>query len=678
MVRTANTNSTSSSPGKNTDNEWTTVPVKPKLLVSFPRYPAQPTLHMLLLNSYFPMSTNKWIWHCYLDYEVLSPNPRGRERYMRIQKAFTKSGNFFAERGIVLHSLNISTSRIAELFFGSEEDLWKADALVEEYSRAMTGVGDRIRRKENTGKMVCHGVHFLEQFTGEFIGRWNLKEERLRELEDMNPVFYSNDKRVLYRIRYVHYMSSQSSSSKLSRHGATWAVSFSDFRVAECFIDGHAKFNFFMDPCDGGLTWYHENPSRFIPNPSGFKNGGVCVSGAATSSNTTPVVAPSGADELIEKELRGLAITKNHEEDVSALNAEVSITEQNKPKSQILTNPPKQAKNSGDSKLTKAEQEESKFHPITTAATDGAEQAAVVTSETQISTDTITKHSPKPGVATANTTEQQKPQPFEHLAGATMTPSPAPTNPEAINIKEYRRAKLKEQPPRDERSEFPPLPPPQNTLLSPSPPPAQSSLPIREPASAKIPSSSLPDTPNKSPPLETSTTKGKDARPRPPQNVKYQYPINRKRSATKVTPQTKESTSGKSGDSNCIPATSTAGLAGQATTKQPNLHNQQNSSQDNGASDNAPITASAASAPGVDIATGGGGTTTANDAPKPGTENPPEQEVLEKLRFKRAAAKKRRMERRRAEKKAGASAVAGAIGEGGAERVQAVPVIALN
>ncbi|KAG0636673.1 hypothetical protein HOY80DRAFT_1024280 [Tuber brumale] len=676
MVGTANTNSTSSSPGKNLDNEWTTVPVRPKLLVSFPKYPAQPTLHMLLLNSYFPMSINKWIWHCYLDHEVLSPNPRGRERYMRIQKAFTKSGNFFAERGIVLHSLNISTSRIVELFFGSEEDLWKADALVEEYSRAMTGVADRIRRKENTGKMVCHGVHFLEQFTGEFVGRWNLKEKRLRELEDMNPVFDSNGKRALYRIRYVHYMSSQSSSSQLSRHGATWAVSFSDFRVAECFIDGRAEFNFFMDPCAGGLTWYHENPSRFLPNHEGFRNGGVCVTGATTSSDTAPV-ATSRADELTE-ELEGLVITKSPEEDASALNVEVSITEQNKPESQILTNPTKQAKNSGDVELTRTDQEESKFQPISTDTTDGVEQAAVVTPETQVPTDTITKHSPKLGVAIANTPEQQKPQSFEHLAEATMTPAPAPTNPAAINIKEQPRATPKEQPPGDEGSKFPFLPLLLDAIIPPPPPPAQPSLPIREPTSTKIPSSSLPDTHQKAPALESSTPKAKDMRPPPPQNVKYQYPINRKRSATKATPQTKESTSGKSGENNCTPATPTAELAGQTATDYPNRHNQQNSGQDNSASDNAPITASPTGVPGIRITPGHGDTTTADGAPKPEAENAPSQGASEKLRLKRAAARKRKTERKRAEKKAATNTVAGTIGGGGAERVQAVLAIVLN
>ena len=65
----------------------------------------------------------------------------------------------------------------------------------------MTVVDGGIRRRGDTGKMDCHGVGFLEQFAGEFVGRWNLKEERLRELEDMNPVFYSTGKRWLYRIR---------------------------------------------------------------------------------------------------------------------------------------------------------------------------------------------------------------------------------------------------------------------------------------------------------------------------------------------------------------------------------------------------------------------------------------------------------------------------------------------
>ena len=49
-------------------------------------------------------------------------------------------------------------------------------------------------------------------------------------------------------------MSSQPPSDHLRRNGSTWAVTFNDFRVAECFIDGYAKFNFFMDPCAGGLS----------------------------------------------------------------------------------------------------------------------------------------------------------------------------------------------------------------------------------------------------------------------------------------------------------------------------------------------------------------------------------------------------------------------------------------
>ena len=298
---------------------------------------------MLVLNSYFAKSTNKWIWHCYLDDEILTPNPRGLERHWRIRKAFVKSGNFFAERGIVLHSLNISTSRVVELFFGSEEDLWKADALVEEYSQAMTGVDDRIRRRENTGKMVCHGVGFLEQFAGEFVGRWNLKEERLRELEDMNPIFYSNGKRWLYRIRYVHYMSSQSSSEHLWRNGSTWVVTFNDFRVAECFIDGYAEFNFFMDPC-ARLSWYQEGPSRSLPNPGSFgrssvlSNGGESAPGTVESSGATAASTSSGGDKLIEKRLESLVLGKNPEEAANALNLKVSITKPKKPGNPILTN----------------------------------------------------------------------------------------------------------------------------------------------------------------------------------------------------------------------------------------------------------------------------------------------------------------------------------------------------
>ncbi|PUU76441.1 hypothetical protein B9Z19DRAFT_1149548 [Tuber borchii] len=100
--------------------------------------------------------------------------------HLRIQKAFTKSGNFLAECGVDLHSLNISTSRIVELFFGSEEDLWKADALVEEYSQVMTRGDGYIRRMEHTGKMVCRGVHLPEEYTSKFVCRGNLKEEIAR------------------------------------------------------------------------------------------------------------------------------------------------------------------------------------------------------------------------------------------------------------------------------------------------------------------------------------------------------------------------------------------------------------------------------------------------------------------------------------------------------------------
>ena len=111
-----------------------------------------------------------------------------------------------------------------ELFFGSEEDLWKADALVEEHSQAMTGGDGYIRRMEDNGKMICCGVYLPEEYTCKFVGRWNIEEERSREPEDMNPVFDSHGKRVLYRIRRAHYMSSRASKERLVRTREIWAI----------------------------------------------------------------------------------------------------------------------------------------------------------------------------------------------------------------------------------------------------------------------------------------------------------------------------------------------------------------------------------------------------------------------------------------------------------------------
>ena len=322
------------------------------------------------------MSTNKWIWHCYLDDEILSPNPRGRERHLRIQKAFVKSGNFFAERGIVLHSLNISTSRIVQLFFGSEEDLWRADALVEEYSKAMTKVGDRIRRMENTGRMICHGVYLPEEYTSKFVGMCNLKEERLRELEDMNPVFHSTGEKWVYRIRCVHYMSSRASKEQLAKTGETWAVTFSDFRVAECFIDGYAEFNFFVGPCAGGIKWYQDYPHRLFPNPNGLwkdpgpPNGSESASGAVESSTTE-------VNKRVEKGIEGLMLSENPEQAKSTQDVGVCITKQKKPEDKILASLLEQAGSPADVKVTGAEQQESEIQSVTTATTGGFHQAVV-------------------------------------------------------------------------------------------------------------------------------------------------------------------------------------------------------------------------------------------------------------------------------------------------------------
>jgi len=594
MVRTVNTDSVDTSPLKNSNNGWTTIPVKPKLLVSFPKHPGDATLHMLLVNSYFPMSTDKWIWHCYLDDEILSPNPHGRERKLRIQKAFTKSGTFFAERGIVLHSLNISTSRIAELFFGSEEDLWKADALVREYSMAMTGVGDRIRRKEHTGKMVCHGVRFLEQLTGEFVGRWNLKEERLRELEDLNPVFLSNGRKMIYRIRYAHYMSSQSSNDHLWRNGSTWAITFSDFRVPECFIDGYAEFNFFTDPCAGGLSWYQESTSRSLPNPENFgrdpapRNGGGSSSGTVASSGATATATSPGADKPIEQKLESLMLTEDAKEASKTLDLKVSVTKLEKPHNSILTDLHEKAEGMADLKLTSTEQQQkSKLHsPHNTAAT-------------------ASKHAPKPAVAKINTGKRQKSKP-------------------------------KNRPPSgDDETQFPPLPPPLSALPSPSPPP--SALPFGEPTLAKTPSGALPGTLNKFSHQESSTPPTENMRPH---RVKYQYAINAKRPAAKLSPADKKSAVSGSGGGSSIsaPAALASVAAGQVTTTTDTI------------------------APGVNTTTAAA----AGDTPEPAAEDIPLQEVLAKRKLRTTAARKRRIERKEAAKRAIVDTQASAgMGEGG-------------
>ena len=528
MVRTVKPDSVDTSPPKNSNNGWTTIPVKPvkpKLLVSFPKYPKEATLHMLIVNSYFPMSTNKWIWHCYLDDEILSPNPHGRERQLRIQKAFVKSGTFFAERGIVLHSLNVATSRIAELFFGSEEDLWKADALVGEYSRAMTGVGDRIRRKEHTGKMVCHGVRFLEQLAGEFVGGWNLKEERLRELEDLNPVFLSSGRKMIYRIRYVHYMSSQSSNDHLWRNGSTWAITFSDFRVPECFIDGYAEFNFFTDPCAGGLSWYQESIPRSLPNPESAgrdpapPNSGGSSSGTVASSGATATATSSGADKPIEQKLEFLTLTEDPKEAAKTLDLKVSVTKLKKPHNSVLTDPHEKAEGMADLSTSTEQQQKSKLHSPHTAAA------------------TTFKHAPKPAVAKTNTGKQ-------------------------------RKSKHKNRPPSgDDESQFPPLPPPLSALPPPSPPPP-SVLPFGEPTLAKIPSGAPLDTFTKFSHLESSTPPTENMRPQQTERVKYVYAINSRKSKLKAAFMARKSTdSGSGGGSSISAPTALAPVAaGQATT----------------------------------------------------------------------------------------------------------------
>ncbi|PWW73808.1 hypothetical protein C7212DRAFT_366086 [Tuber magnatum] len=413
MVRPAITNSAKSSSRRSSGNGWTTIPVKPKPLVSFPKVPAKPTLHMLLLHSYFPLNANKWIWHCYLDAENLSLNPRGGERYMRIQKAFTKSGTFFAERGIVLHSLNISTSRIVELFFGSEEDLWKADALVEEYSRAMTGADGYIRRKENIGKMVCHGVCFLKELAHEFDSKWDLKEAKLRELEDLNPVFDSHGKRVLYRIRCAHYMSSRAPKEKLLRTGATWVVTFSDFRVAECFIDWHVEFNFFTDPCTGGLRWYQEDPPRSFPKPngsgrgSGSSNNSGSVPGAIESSGAPATPTASGANKRIDETPEGLVLTKNPKQAKRTLNGRVSITEQKKPEDRNLTKLFEQVETLTAAKTTNTKQQGPETQAIATAPTDGVKQVVGEESEVQLATN-ASKKTGSPANIKATSAGQQR------------------------------------------------------------------------------------------------------------------------------------------------------------------------------------------------------------------------------------------------------------------------------
>ncbi|CUS13066.1 unnamed protein product [Tuber aestivum] len=719
MVRTANANSTGSSPRKNTDNEWTTIPIRPKPLVSFPKSPAKPTLHMLLLQSYFPRGANKWIWNCYLDDEVLSPNPRGHERYTRIQKAFTKSGTFFAGRGIVLHSLNICTSRIVELFFGSEEDLWKADALAEEYSRAMAGSDGCIRRKENTGKMVCHGVYTLDQFTNEFVGRWNLKEERLRELEDMNPVFDSNGKRVLYRIRYVQYMSSQTSNERLLRAGATWAVNFSDFRVAECFIDGHAEFNFFMDPCAGGLKWYQENPPRFLRFPddsrrsSGSSNGSGSAPGAVEPANTSATATAAGAGNRIGENPEGPVFTENPEQARSTLKVRVgtpaaaktaSVEQQiseiqatatalaegakrtvdekpevqattnasiqtvdEKPEVQSTTNSSKQIKDLANVGATSTGQQEYETRSITTAPADGVKQAVITKRpETQVPTNTFAKEATNTATVKIDTIEHKELQPSQHLA------KPKPTAPmgsgggkatEASCIREMRESKPKGQPRGDGEQLSPPLP---------LPPP-----PYRKPIATQIPGGPPSDTLNKFSPLVPPAPSAGGLRP-PTEDVKRQYPINPRRLGAKITPLAREHTSGSNGNQYSGPAAPVSTLASQTTTtKHPYRQNRQpNPRQNIGHKPAGDITATTATATATTATTDitdasaikGGATVTSVDTSRVKIEKIHPPEVRERHKLAKLAARKKRMAKKRADKKAATTEATGvAGGRGGVE-----------
>ncbi|RPB01018.1 hypothetical protein L873DRAFT_1788624 [Choiromyces venosus 120613-1] len=693
MIRGGNANSMNSS-RKNVDDEWTTIPVKPKLLVSFPKNPTEPTLHMLVLESYFIRGTNRWIWHCYLDDEGLSPNPRNGERKARIKKAFVKSGNFFAERGIVLHSLNISTPRIVELFFGSEEDLWKADALVGEYSTAMTGVDDHIRRKEYIGKMVCHGVYFLEQFAGEFVGRWDLKEERLRELEELNPVFDSHGKRVLYRIRLVHYMSSRTSNEQLMRTGATWAVTFSDFRVAECFIDGLAEFNFFWDPCSGGLKWYQDCPSRLFQNNSfrrspGSSNGGGSVSGALESSNATTTETADGTNKSIENQLEGLRLTENPELAKSTLNTGVSTIEQKKHESQIPASILQQTKSTADIEATST----------TTATTDGAkqivaikttdvqiltaaatsssgggsvEQAILVVgkSEVQAPTNTTAAQATSAGTVRVNTTNQQKPLPFHYFAETTTTSTPA--KPAATNIKNGWKAKHNSQPPGDNGNQLqPPLP--LGGALLPPPPPA-----YRKPPTIVF-SGILPDNLNKFPPLGSSA---EDMKASLTDNVKCQYPFDPKRHGAKVTPPAKAPTGGSNGNNGNTTAAPAAALAGQtntattavSTTKQPHRpyrqSNLRQSNSNNKPSDNTSTavaiattsTTTATATTGVSVGKGEVTTTSVETS-----QLKPEKVLTEEEEKLRQAKLKKRRDKKKAGKKAAALRAATGNAGGGNE-----------
>lgn len=261
-----------SAPPSAPQSEWTTIPTRPP--VRFPKNPTAPTQHMLVLTTkYCRGAVKPSIWNCFPCTENPPPSRYG-ERQEAIRRVYTAAGTFFAERGITLSSLNIcflgtTAPRNVELFFKSEEALWEADALAEEFSA--TFGGGFLRRLETGGKMVIFGVH-PESFE-DFECRTNLSEEHLRELEDLNPVFNSKRERVAYRIRNVHYMSGQATNGKLAKHGSTWSVTFSDFRIAELFIEG-GGFRFFKYEGNGPPRWYEDRPDkRWNNTPAGSQAG---------------------------------------------------------------------------------------------------------------------------------------------------------------------------------------------------------------------------------------------------------------------------------------------------------------------------------------------------------------------------------------------------------------------
>lgn len=216
---------------------------------------------------------------------------------------------------------------------------------------------------------------------------------------------------------------------------------------------------------------------------------------------------------------------------------------------------------------------------------------------------------------------------MKHLVNATTTP----TNPAAINMNRYRKAKPKNQPsPGDDESQFPSLPPPLSALLpQPIPPPT---LPIGGPTPTKITSGTLPDTLNKVSPLESSTPPTENVRPQGTERVEYQYAINAKRPMGKVSLHAKKSTGSGSGSSNSAPtAPASSALAGQTTT----------------------TTTTIAPGIGIGITTTTTTTTTANkDTPKPTAEDTPAQEALERRRLRNVARRKRRGGKKNAGKNA--------------------------